>query len=193
MKIHHKLEHGKEYPGRYQESICDICESTFEYDSWRFEGVYCSMECAHQSARQVQRVEHIVLECRRCGDIFQVIPANSDRVYCSKECYWSDRSDRFCGEDNPSWTENPAPQHRGGNWRKVRRKVIQRDGRECQKCGANESESPFSLEVHHIVPFREFDDSDQANKLKNLVTLCKSCHSLVENSKVGCPEVDVNG
>ncbi|WP_442928671.1 HNH endonuclease, partial [Natronomonas sp.] len=46
------------------------------------------------------------------------------------------------------------------------------------------------LEVHHIIPvrqFREADDADisDAHALSNLVTLCKRCHPRADHDKLG--------
>jgi 5-methylcytosine-specific restriction endonuclease McrA len=50
-------------------------------------------------------------------------------------------------------------------WRKIRRRVLERDGFRCVECDA-----PYPLEVDHI-------DGDPTNdKLTNLQTLCTDCH-----------------
>jgi 5-methylcytosine-specific restriction endonuclease McrA len=53
-------------------------------------------------------------------------------------------------------------------YREMHRQVLERDGWECQLCGAMSN-----LEVHHI-RFRSHsgDDSEQ-----NLITLCAACHA----------------
>ncbi len=38
----------------------------------------------------------------------------------------------------------------------------------------------ISLNVHHIEPFHNFKNSREANKLSNLITLCRPCHSKAE-------------
>jgi predicted HNH restriction endonuclease len=41
----------------------------------------------------------------------------------------------------------------------------------------------YSLDVHHIVPFRTFKgDWRKANELSNLITLCRNCHRKAEVS-----------
>jgi 5-methylcytosine-specific restriction endonuclease McrA len=49
--------------------------------------------------------------------------------------------------------------------RRLRRRVIKRDGRKCVQCGSREL-----LEVHH----RNGNAND--NRQSNLVTLCRGCH-----------------
>jgi len=53
----------------------------------------------------------------------------------------------------------------------IRRKVLERDNYQCVKCGSKEN-----LEIHHKIPYSNFLLPRNANKLENLVTLCKKCH-----------------
>ena len=57
---------------------------------------------------------------------------------------------------------------RGRHWRVVRKRVLERDGYRCRKCG-----KAGRLEVHHVVSVydggRPFHDD-------NLITLCRGCH-----------------
>jgi len=43
-----------------------------------------------------------------------------------------------------------------------------------------------NLDVHHIVPFREFglENYKKANRLENLISLCHSCHLKSEYEKI---------
>jgi DEAD/DEAH box helicase domain-containing protein len=68
----------------------------------------------------------------------------------------------------------------GPNWEHQRYRARERDGFRCQICGEYESDSAHH--VHHIKPFRTYSNYSGANKLENLVTLCSTCHSRVENS-----------
>ena len=75
---------------------------------------------------------------------------------------------------------------RGPNWAEQRDKARQRDGFRCQHCGAPERPGR-QLDVHHLVPFREFGYVPgqnirylEANRLENLSTLCSSCHRRAE-------------
>ena len=72
----------------------------------------------------------------------------------------------------------------GSEWDQIREQVLQRDSYECVQCGISKeghiSRYGMGLNVHHIKPFREFDDNSEANQLQNLVTLCASCHAKLE-------------
>lgn len=68
----------------------------------------------------------------------------------------------------------------GPNWQSVRENVIQRDDEECVVCSLGRSTHQqrynTDLHVHHRRPLKEFDSYKKANKLKNLMTLCRFCH-----------------
>ena len=115
-------------------------------------------------------------ECDFCGCSFERNPSivNEGLTFCSNECKYDYRSENWTGEDHHSW--KPGRSDYGTEWRKTRQDVLKRDGYVCQACGADENGLEHSLEVHHIKPLRTFDAVDGANKLNNLITLCKSCH-----------------
>ena len=63
----------------------------------------------------------------------------------------------------------------GPQWEKLTDKIRERENYRCRNCGVT-----GDLEVHHIIPFRRFDDPDEANDPDNLVALCPRCHHLAE-------------
>ncbi|MEA1972395.1 MAG: DEAD/DEAH box helicase [Candidatus Cloacimonadota bacterium] len=64
----------------------------------------------------------------------------------------------------------------GKDWKKISQEVKERDNNCCQNCGKEDQ----NLDVHHKIPFKQFENKNDANRLDNLVTLCKSCHKKVE-------------
>lgn len=68
----------------------------------------------------------------------------------------------------------------GAKWPEIRKKVRERDGFACQLCGMMENEREHH--VHHKIPFRTFMDSQEANRMENLITLCADCHQRVEQN-----------
>lgn len=75
---------------------------------------------------------------------------------------------------------------RGPNWDQQRRLARERDGHRCRHCGVGERPNR-AHDVHHLEPFRTFGYARgqnerylEANRLENLVTLCRSCHQRVE-------------
>ncbi len=68
-----------------------------------------------------------------------------------------------------------GPARYGDDWEAIRIFIYKRDNFTCQECRDKMSEFPFH--VHHKVPFLiSFD-----NSLKNLITLCPSCHRKIES------------
>ena len=61
--------------------------------------------------------------------------------------------------------------------------IRERDGLECRFCGKSQerhiSEHGHALHVHHIIP-RSVEGSDHP---ENLITVCRSCHTTIENTQ----------
>ncbi len=74
------------------------------------------------------------------------------------------------------WTNNQNKY--GKMWDEIRSRVRRRDSFTCQMCGAVETDRPHH--VHHKIPFRNFQNPEEAHRLENLVTLCPSCHRRAE-------------
>ncbi|MEM7536278.1 MAG: DEAD/DEAH box helicase [Chloroflexota bacterium] len=75
----------------------------------------------------------------------------------------------------------------GPNWQQQRAKVRERDDYRCTQCGAPEPKSR-QHDVHHLVPFRVFgyvpelnEHYLEANRLDNLVLVCRTCHQRLES------------
>ena len=93
------------------------------------------------------------------------------------------------GEEHPCWNGGSTSPDYGKNWRQVRRRARKRDAHTCQICGHEWSEGERKLDVHHITPVRLFDSPEDADKLDNLVTLCRTCHNKWEGVPLQ-PQVD---
>jgi len=135
--------------------------------------------------------------CKHCGNEFEVkpyAPAAGEGVFCNRACKaaWQQlhppkhRPEPMYGPNNPRWKGGTLPYY-GPNWRPQRRNARRRDNYTCQRCGKTESEIGKQLDVHHIVPFREFgvERYKEANALSNLISLCYRCHTWVENHGLG--------
>lgn len=172
---------------------CRECGKNFEVNKYQIENgrKYCSESCKGKSrGRQIKGSNNPSYKggdvesdpCRWCGETKMVRPSVKDRPFCGKNCYdkWQSeyRKGTITEEDNPMWQENPSREYRyGRNWNGQRRKALDRDNHECQLC-----RSVKNLEVHHKKPIATFDRSNEkwykeANKIQNLITLCRSCHA----------------
>lgn len=125
-----------------------------------------------------QRYEWFDLECANCEDEFQK-PVRyyepDQNHFCTHDCYieW------LRSGNHPHEKHGETPYY-GPNWDVQRRKALERDEYTCQSCGMSNEEHiqeyGRELNVHHITPWHEFDDSEKRNRLDNLITFCISCH-----------------
>lgn len=129
-------------------------------------------------------------ECEFCETTFKVTPAFSDQIFCSMNCKGKWQSENLTGKNNPSW-KGGYLRYYGPNWYIQRRKARKRDNYACRSCGITEEELGRQLDVHHIVPFREFGLARyvEANQLLNLVSYCTACHGRKEPAEVLPDEV----
>jgi DEAD/DEAH box helicase domain-containing protein len=74
----------------------------------------------------------------------------------------------------------------GPNWQEQRQRVRTRDGLRCSQCGAAEPPGR-QHDVHHLTPFRTYgyvpginEHYLLANRLSNLVLVCRACHQRLE-------------
>lgn len=187
---HHKRTHG--------ESIAKVtlaCAGCGEnVERWksqldRREDVYCSPECYHTHYERPSGADSwlfnsIQVKCDYCGDSTERRPSRVKRsgsVYCSRECADKGHSERMSADGNPKWDGGNYTHYYGPNWSKQRTAALERDGHECQYCGHDGSD--LKLCVHHIRKIRHYKNQcdapewyERANRLNNLVTLCRSCH-----------------
>ena len=111
------------------------------------------------------------------------------RKYCSNKCYAESSIGKVgpnagrtwkvplyqrlkkCGKNNPAWKGGISKLPYGVGWTKVlKEKVKIRDKYTCQECKLKQEDSNWSFHVHH-------KDGDKFNNsMKNLTTLCPSCH-----------------
>jgi DEAD/DEAH box helicase domain-containing protein len=94
--------------------------------------------------------------------------------------YWIGLKENLvtCLRNDGLWTNDRIDY--GKNWLTRKDEARYRDQYRCQICGM--IESGRAHDVHHKVPFRMFQNFEQANRLDNLVTLCHECHRRVEQN-----------
>lgn len=182
---------GRETRGRdLEKRSCEICGEKFETHV-NNEQRFCSHDCHYKwlhdylTGENSPHYSRIDVTCSECGEVFSRSPSKLEGVtdyYCSRECYYKNHS----GEHAPRW-KGGSSNYYGKTWGKQRKKALNRDGHHCQNCGItqekHQSRYKRELEVHHIKPFRTFEDTKKAHKLENLVTLCTSCHPKIEAEK----------
>lgn len=78
---------------------------------------------------------------------------------------------KISGENNPNWEGGASFVRYGAGFTPQLKEYIKdRDGRTCQRCGVDETQYRFPLQVHHL-------DHDKSNhSLDNLVCSCGKCN-----------------
>jgi len=154
---------------------CPACGKEFyakPYRRKRAGAVACSPECRMVILGWGSQI----VACDWCGKEFSRKNTQINKHnFCSRKCMGKWQSQNLTGENHPSW-RGGYKQYYGPTWKRQRRKARQRDNYTCQTCNLTESQSDHALEVHHIKPFRLFDNHSKANYLSNLITLCRDCH-----------------
>jgi hypothetical protein len=171
---------------------CELCgKSVVVPPSRKASRRFCSRQCMLENLRRlsVKRtgrlhqnyVERVEVKCAVCGAKKLVYPKQfkSNIAHCcSPQCTSAFRISSAAarvGNLNPNWLGG-CVSYRGPNWKSARRNVLQRDGGRCCVCGKTSSI------VHHVVPFRLFNNWSEANLESNLQTLCSKHHTSVEHA-----------
>ncbi|WP_299085299.1 HNH endonuclease [uncultured Paraglaciecola sp.] len=142
--------------------------------------------------------------CLNCGCCFSAIKwfkgrNKATRVAGAKTCShrcnieWIKRnperkkkiSNAFQGKKHPNWQGGSSRGvdggYRGPGWAAIAEKARKRDGYVCQDCGITQEAHGKALEVHHKIPFNQYQGGNtKANRMSNLTTLCKSCHTTAD-------------
>jgi len=170
---------------------CDWCGETFfsKHDPERSKHHFCSRKCKGKWwSKNIQGENHpnwrgvrVEVKCDGCGKLYRVKRKDlkgRKNHFCSYECYW----EWVTGENSPFWKGGHEPYY-GPNWFRQARITRERDYT-CQICGREEDGR--ALDVHHIIPFREFglERYKEANQLSNLITLCRPCHVKADSGKI---------
>ena len=108
--------------------------------------------------------------------IYRLCPKCGDKVDPATEGRWRRGPCRRC-ERNRFRARRAAGEpgvliRSTARWQRTRAAALARDGRRCTACG-----SSGRLDVHHVTPTA---DGGEPFDLRNLVTLCPSCHHKLE-------------
>lgn len=183
------------------ETKCRVCSVVFE--QYPSDGKkYCSRECYgewlsdNNTGRNHPRfTESEEVECDSCGKVMELkLYDISAHNFCCRSCLGRWLSEHNSGEDSVHW-KGGVLHYYGRSWMEQRRKVLERDSYTCQHPECDEDIDSLSREpdVHHITSFREFgvEKHEEANRLENLITLCRKHHLHVEHRNIDCPQPKV--
>ncbi len=166
-----KYAHFKAHERKRLVKTCPVCKRFFETFPSR-NNTYCSYTCTGIAKERKE-----VRQCVTCGEPFTVKKSAQD-ICCSWEC----RVERLRGEKHPSWRGGKLPQY-AGDWVRAKKAARKRDNNTCVRCGKTAEENGENMSVHHIKPYRAFDDPTEANRLDNLECLCRSCHTRIKDQE----------
>jgi len=138
---------------------CVICKEKFR--SPNINTKTCSSKCQ----TEYRKSKVVKVNCDYCGKKYEQATFNiykGKNNYCTKTC-----------SNNGYSLKNPT--RYGGNWNTIRNKIIERDNRNCLRCGSYDE-----LEVHHFKPMLKFKNKKESHKRDNLGTFCTYCHREIE-------------
>lgn len=107
-----------------------------------------------------------------------------NRVYDSIEDYYK----KICvvnkGEIHWNWKGGITPENEkfraSSEYKKWRMSVLKRDNYTCHECGGSNG---GNLNVHHILPYRDYRDPEYSLDVDNGITLCEECHDKVSGKE----------
>ncbi len=177
---------------RMVDATCDHCGCSFQ-KPWadlrhmqkHNKPVVCGGKCL-----SLLRGAKVEFACDHCGRMALRFKDEFDKYqfhFCSKQCESESYLHRKTGEAHYRFKDGSTSLSYGQGWTLARRRARKRDNFTCQSCGVTEKETGKALDVHHIIPFRDFDDYREANKLSNLISFCSSCHHRIEAEQINEP------
>jgi len=148
--------------------VCEVCGKKFHRPVRlnQKKPRFCCRDCMHQKLREERNP--INCYCNKCGKAFHSTPYQMWRGegrFCSMACKTKWQTGIY---------KRGTPHHYYSTvgWRKIRKKVLERDKNKCTRCGTSDKH----LHVNHI-KLRELGGTDD---LDNLETLCRRCHATVD-------------
>jgi len=188
------------YRGGTTVGTFELCEANFEYYPSTKEGIYCP-KCVRteqwrtpptatgsQNPRWNGGKQR--RQCVVCGASVERYPSDANKVtVCGETCRRKWLSEAFAGDGHPNWQGGGNGSY-GKGWNAVRRRALERDDYRCVVCDATKAEIGRNPDVHHLVPVRQFVNTDEytradAHFLDNVVSLCVRCHRKADFNKIG--------
>lgn len=166
---------------RYSTCGKEECRHTYTVQRMRVNNRISNRPISIAKRSKTYEQRRIEVECGcGCGIKFKVTKGRLDqnvggRIFYNREHY----ENWFRGENCIFW-KGGEDDYYGPNW-KIQRDLARKRDKVCQCCGATPEDVGQELDVHHIIPRRQFNgDYVKANDLSNLITLCHPCHMLAE-------------
>lgn len=160
---------------------CDQCKNKFKNITGHVRK-FCSRECyvlaqkegKYPQGRYLSKEKHWHWnggkpKCVDCGKII----GYGRKLKICRDCFhiWER------GENGPNWQGGLTKQNYPYQFRKIRETVRCRDGYKCGLCGLSQGKLSHKLSVHHINYIKKDIN------LKNLISLCASCHGQTNHNR----------
>jgi hypothetical protein len=177
---------------------CSFCKTPLERPQYKIKSQkdhFCNYRCLakfkikHKTDLPCDDFGKIKTNCAECNVVIYKHPyrlKRSKNLFCSDSCNNEWMSKHLCGPKSAVFKGGPL--YYGPTWPYAKRAARRRDNDTCQNCYNTAEELGKKVDVHHIIPFRDFGPSKhtEANQLTNLICLCSKCHRLLERkSKEG--------
>jgi endogenous inhibitor of DNA gyrase (YacG/DUF329 family) len=192
-----KIHYGKCHDGSISgvKTRCEECGETFRQSSGnqsRRDRDFCSTDCYHnwmegRTGEKSFKYKSVEVSCNECGNNIERQPnviEKNQKHFCDNECRGEYLSKSMKAENNHNFNPNYTADY-GENWNGIRSKVLERDFHSCRYCGVSQDQhkkkTGIGLDVHHKIPLYKFDSPERANKLYNLISLCRECHTQEES------------
>jgi 5-methylcytosine-specific restriction endonuclease McrA len=131
-----------------------------------------------------KKVLQILDACNESGRI--LVEKRTDDFGCERVVLYCPKLKTLCDSHTSKILKKQNYNYNGGtrNWLSLKKEIRKRDKFCCRICGKTTEENKRSLQVHHINPFKNFQNPDDANTPQNLVSLCNSCHNQARTQKL---------
>lgn len=187
---------------------CENCG--VKYDKVYGGGRFCSEKCARGFSTKYNRKEInkkvsrtlkqkypkniISKSCLLCNKLFFLPKPSSDKIFCSRECYWKSKigTKTNFGQQTQESIRKRKETVKTKNYEKrksicfeelnrywQKQRLLKENNNCCMECGQPEewNGKKLNLEFHHI------DGNNKNNNRENCEVICPNCHSQTENYK----------
>ena len=118
--------------------------------------------------------------CKECGKEFR---RGVKRSFCSKNCaynFWK-RTEIRKEENNPMWKNGSD----GGTIKKRYKEYLEKRGYNPENMGCEicKITNAMAYDLHHIVFRSEMPNHPELHNPRNIIYICRSCHSFLHGSK----------
>jgi len=125
--------------------------------------------------------EKLKINCSYCGKIIEIYPNRikyTKDFFCNKERFYLWKTENLKGKLNPNWNNGSSFGEYSQEFDSdLKERVRFRDNYRCQGCGCSQLENGKMLDIHHI------DYNKQNCDIYNLISLCRSCHSMTNGKR----------